>query len=300
MTTQLSPRGVHGESAHAVADVSDADSLLRFRYSRRPLKIISQEAHGGGSNDSYGGVDGIVVLEGEYFVPSTTSSSTVLVCMHPCAIMTTLPMPIALARAGLPVVVCSSRFPNNDSNLLMEKATKDLGAVVRYCRESLGFQHVVLLGWSGGGSLSAFYQSQAESPTLTAPVDFVRARLPPADGLLIMAAHASRARILTEWLDPSIWLLHKASAAAEEAELREFDLYGPSAPQPPYTAEFVRRYRAAQVAQSERVTAWLCAMVYVATPHVRMLQPRMSGAATPHLRCCNYVRWRGTGGSRRG
>jgi hypothetical protein len=246
----LSRHGVHGESAHAVADVSDADSLLlRFRYSRRPLKIISRETHGGGSNDSYGGVDGVVVLEGEHFVPSTTSASTVLVCMHPCAIMTTLPMPIALARAGLPVVVCSSRYPNNDSNLLMEKAAKDLGVVVRYCRESLGYERIILLGWSGGGSLSAFYQAEAESPTLSAPVDFVGDRLPMADGLIIMAAHSSRARILTEWLDPSIWLLRKGDAlgAREEAELREFDLYGPSAPQPPYTADFISRFRAAQV-----------------------------------------------------
>ena len=65
---------------------------------------------------------------------------------------------------------------------------------------------VLLAGWSGGGSLSSFYQSQAElgpRAITHAPagdqVDLPAAELIPADGLLIMAAHASRARIFTEW-----------------------------------------------------------------------------------------------------
>ena len=43
----------------------------------------------------------------------------------------------------------------------------DLGAYVRHAKEKLGYQNVVLLGWSGGGSLSLFYQAEAENPTIT-------------------------------------------------------------------------------------------------------------------------------------
>jgi len=34
-----------------------------------------------------------------------------------------LPLPMALARAGLHVVTCTSRYPNNDSCLIMEKVS---------------------------------------------------------------------------------------------------------------------------------------------------------------------------------
>ena len=44
---------------------------------------------------------------------------------------------------------------------------RDLGAWIRHAREVLGYHHIVLAGWSGGGSLSMFYQAQAEHPTIT-------------------------------------------------------------------------------------------------------------------------------------
>ncbi len=68
---------------------------------------------------------------------------------------------------------------------------------------------VVLVGWSGGGSLSLFYQAQAENPTITHTpagdeVNLIEAGLKPADGVIFIAAHLSRAETLTEWLDPSV------------------------------------------------------------------------------------------------
>ena len=128
------------------------------------------------------------------------------------------------------------RFPHNDSPLLMEKVVRDLGAVIRHCHKRLRYKRVVLGGWSGGGSLAAFYQSQAEAPVtarVAAPVpppmrgyslasdDVV---LPPADAVMILAAHSSRARILTEWLDPSIYLLRRGTHPEAERELGRFNL----------------------------------------------------------------------------
>ena len=67
--------------------------------------------------DTYGGVAGIFVLEADLLVPSSTSPQTSSVCvfMHPCAAMNMLPMPIGLARCGLHVLICSSRYAGNDS-----------------------------------------------------------------------------------------------------------------------------------------------------------------------------------------
>ena len=103
--------------------------LFRFKYDRRPVKVVVVEAAGG--HDSYGGLHNAFVLEGDHLVPSTTSKkvpSTVVVFMHPSAVMNLLPYPVALARAGVPVVTMASRFSNNDSGLVMEKVVKDLGA----------------------------------------------------------------------------------------------------------------------------------------------------------------------------
>jgi len=70
----------------------------------------------------------------------------------------------------------------------------DLGACIKHCKEKLGYKKVILAGWSGGGSLSAFYQSQAENPSVrSTPAgdspDLTKAALLPADAVMQLAAH---------------------------------------------------------------------------------------------------------------
>lgn len=206
--------------------------------------------------ETYGGGHDLVLLEGMHMRRPDATKDTVLVFMHPTATVNTLPMPREFARRGLPVLACGSRYPHNDSTLIMEKVLIDLGQYVRYAREQLGYKQVILAGWSGGASLSVYYQSQAQRPTVTAtpggePLDL--AGLPPADGLMQLAAHVSRASIMTESIDPAI-------RDERDPLLRDlaFDLYGKTgAPIPPYDPEFVVRYRAAQMARNRRITAWV-------------------------------------------
>jgi pimeloyl-ACP methyl ester carboxylesterase len=105
--------------------------------------------------------------------------------------------------------------------------------------------------------LSLFYQAEAEHPTLSAtpagdPPDLTRAGLTPADGVLLLAAHASRASIFTESLDPSV--IDEGDPERRDAEL---DLYSAANPhRPAYDAEYVRRFREAQVARNRRITGW--------------------------------------------
>jgi hypothetical protein len=122
----------------------------------------------------------------------------------------------------------------------------------------LGYKRVLLGGWSGGGALSLIYQAEAEAPSITHtpagdPLDLRKAGLLPADGVMLLAAHLSRNRTLTEWMDPSI---------TDEARPFERDptlnLYDPANPaQPPYDAGYVARYREAQIARNRRITAWV-------------------------------------------
>jgi pimeloyl-ACP methyl ester carboxylesterase len=167
-----------------------------------------------------------------------------------------MPFPLALARAGHHVLCAASRFAKNDTSLIMEKVAADLGAYVRHARHVLGYQRIVLAGWSGGGALAMFYQAQAERPTITATpagddYDLTKAGLVPADAVAFIAAHTGRARLLAEWIDPSV----RDETNPDDRDLA-LDLYASdNSNQPPYDAEFITLYRAAQVARVRRITA---------------------------------------------
>ena len=119
--------------------------------------------------ETYGfvGSQGTVNLEGVLMQPRGRKPDTVFLMMHPSSTLQLLPLPDAVARAGYAVLCMGSRYAKNDTALIYEKVALDLGACVRHAKEQLGFRHVVLLGWSGGGSLALFYQSQAQRPTIT-------------------------------------------------------------------------------------------------------------------------------------
>jgi pimeloyl-ACP methyl ester carboxylesterase len=230
---------------------------MRHEIDRRPVTLIFQDPSP--FKETYGGSESWVLCEGQHLVPQgAPGHGTVVIFMHPTGIMNYLPMPVALAHAGVPVLTCGSRYPHNDTALIMEKVVLDLGRYVRHAREVLGYKRVVLAGWSGGGSLSLFYQSQAERPTITAtpagdPVDVAGAGLIPADGIMQLAAHVSRAITLSEWIDPAV--IDERDPDRRDPAL---DVYGdPPGAAPPYPADFQTAYRAAQKARIARITAWV-------------------------------------------
>lgn len=208
--------------------------------------------------ETYGfsGSQGMVNLEGVLIAPRQHQPETVFVMMHPSSTLHLLPLPTALAKAGHAVLSMGSRYAKNDAPLIYEKVALDLNACIRHAREVLGFQKVVLLGWSGGGSLSLFYQSQAENPSITHTpagdaVDLVSAKLAPADAIVLEAAHAARARCLRDWIDPSV-----IDELDPEKRDPRFDLYSPALPvRAPYPADWLAEYRAAQLARIRRITA---------------------------------------------
>jgi len=210
-----------------------------MNYDRIPYLVAFQ--NDSGVRDVYGGPADIVVLECYQLKPET-QSDTALVFMHPIGGGAYLPMVNALARAGHHVIYANSRFRGTDSALIMEKVVADLGEVIKDAKTRLGYRSVVLAGWSGGGSLSLFDQQQAPALGLI-----------PADGIMLLAAHVSRHGTLTEWLDASI--LDESDPTRRDPEL---DLYNPGNPnQPPYSAEFLDRYRQAQITRNRRITTWV-------------------------------------------
>lgn len=240
--------------------------------------------------ETYGfaGSQGKTFLEGQRLVPRGVASDTVYLFMHPATTLNLLPMPTALAEAGLHVLCAGSRYAKNDSALIMEKVVYDLGQYIRHAREALGYGKVVLVGWSGGGSLSLFYQAQAERPSIThTPAgdayDLTAAKLERADGVVFIAAHLSRAETLTEWLDPSV----KSELDPDERD-PELDIYAADARhRPPFSAQFVARFREAQRARNRRITDWaLDRLEYLK----RKSDGEMERAFVVHRTMCD-VRW---------
>lgn len=229
-------------------------------YTREPFLIVFDESSA--IKETYAGQIGKVVLEGHRLKPAGSPGKTAVIFMHPIGGTQYLPMLTTMAKAGIDVISCNSRYPRNDSALIMEKVAADLGACVRYAKETFGYERVVFGGWSGGGSLSLFYQSQAEDPTITEtpagdPYDLTAADLIPADGVMLLAAHTSRAKTLTEWLDPSI--VDEADRFGRDPALNIFDPSNPN--QPPYDRDWLMTYRAAQIGRNRRITDWAQSML---------------------------------------
>ena len=205
--------------------------------------------------DTYGGEEGWAFIEAMRIAPADVPSKTCIVFSHPIGGGSFLPIMTALAREGHHVIYCNTRYRGNDTALIMEKCVVDLAACIRDLSTRFGYERVVLGGWSGGGSLALFYQEQAERPTLTEtpagdPPDLTSETLPPGDAIFLVAAHVSRSATLTEWMDPSI--LDESDPDRRDPEL---DLYDPDNPnQPPYSAEYLTRFRAAQIERNRRIT----------------------------------------------
>lgn len=159
-----------------------------------------------------------------------------------------------LAARGIGFLGWNTRFRGFESSFLLDHALVDIGVGVHWLRETQGVQTVVLLGNSGGGSLMAAYQSQAVEPNVTA-LDGMRPAtglddLPAADGYIASAAHPGRPDVLTAWMDGAVTDENDPVAGDPDLDLFD-DHHGP-----PFSAEFVRRYRAAQVARNQRITDW--------------------------------------------
>lgn len=209
--------------------------------------------------ETYGfaGNQGAINLEGIRFRPADLRpSDTLMVFMHPASTLQLLPVPRAMAASGAHVLCAGSRYARNDTALIMEKVLLDLGAYIRHAKTVWGYQHVVLAGWSGGGSLAMTYQAEAERPSITHtpagdPVNLKG--LIPADAVIFQAAHLSRAHLLADAIDPSV--RDELDPDHRDVELDIYDSRNPN--QPPYSAEYITRYRAAQLTRMRRITAWV-------------------------------------------
>jgi len=207
---------------------------------------------------------------GFLWLPPGKRPATVLTLMHPRADFARHYAIPALLRAGYAVLAQNSRTVGNDSMLVHEQILLDVAAGMRRLRD-IGFQRIVAVGNSGGGSLYTFYVSQAHAPqgsrlTDTAagePLDLNRFTMPRVDAIIYLAAHPGEGLFLLHAIDPSV--TDESDPLACDPTL---DMYDPgngfNAPpaETRYAPAFLERYRAAQHARVARIDA--CARDLVA------------------------------------
>jgi len=197
-------------------------------------------------------------VRGLLWAPDAPSRGALL--MHPRVDFTrhyTIPR---LVAAGCAVLALNSRNPNDDTDTVHEELALDVAAGVAHLRTLV--DDVVLIGNSGGGSLMALYQSQAEKPQAAriertpagAPTALPKAPMPPADALVLLASHRGEGHVLLRTIDPSV-----TDEADPHGTDEALDMYAPvngfgEPPEPSrYAPDFVERYRAAQRARVERI-----------------------------------------------
>jgi pimeloyl-ACP methyl ester carboxylesterase len=157
-----------------------------------------------------------------------------------------------LLERGRAAFGLNTRYINNDSSLLVERVIQDIGAGVKFLRRR-GYKRIVYIGNSGGGSVGALYQSQAERLTITqtpdgAPIDLRAEDLPPVDAMVLASCHIGRARHFAMSLDPSV--IDERDLLSTDPEL---DMFNPENG-PPYERGWLERYRAAQAERRRRIT----------------------------------------------
>lgn len=223
-------------------------------YSRTPFLIVHRQQSA--RKDVYGSIDDAVVLQAQ-LLRGDSPSDVVVIGMHPIGAPGYLPMFSQLARSGHHVIACATRYSNGDAALQMENVLVDLAACVADAKKRLGYERVVLAGWSGGGATMAGYQAEATERAITQtaagePTPLVDTELIGADALLLIATHRSRHHLLTGQLDPSI-----TDECDPETRVPALHLYDPAnRMQPPYPADFLTEYRREQIARNRRITDW--------------------------------------------
>ena len=190
-------------------------------------------------------------------------ANTVVTLMHPRADVTDHGLATRILRSGRAVWTQGSRSPNNDLNLLHEQAIIDFAAGQVFLRET-GFERVIPLGHSGGGTLTAFYCQQAGLPASERlartpsgrPVPLAETEMPLPDGVIFVAPHPGQGELVRRMIDPSV--VDESDPMSVDPRLDPFSATN-GFREPPessaYGDDFVVEYRKAQVERIARIDA---------------------------------------------
>ena len=173
--------------------------------------------------------------QGVYYTPDGERPNVALIATHYEIDFSEHYLAEFMAQRAFGFLGWNTRFRGLGPYFILEPALDDIAAGVRWLRDEADVETVVLLGNSGGASLMSAYQARASEP---------------GDLFVSLCAHPGRPEVLASWMDPSV--IDEDDLLATDPSLDMFD----ESNGPPYAADFVELYRAAQHARNDRITAW--------------------------------------------
>jgi len=159
------------------------------------------------------------------------------------------------------MVLClNTRFDNNEAEVLFETMALDVKQGVNFLRKQPGITKIIFWGHSGGGPTTSFYQAVAQNGTsyckgqnkLTQCGDEL-ARLPPADGIILVDAHPGNPARRVRGMNPAIVSENRPDLL--RPDLNPFNPnngFNPTGSSK-YSEEFQKKYFAAQAERMNRL-----------------------------------------------
>jgi pimeloyl-ACP methyl ester carboxylesterase len=193
--------------------------------------------------------------QGLYHTPAGKRPKTAFIATHYNVDFSEHYLGPLMAERGFGFLGWNTRYRGAEAWFVLEHALIDIASGVAWLREAAGVENVIILGNSGGASLMGAYQSQAIEPNIEAvggsSLPPAVSDLPKADLYIALQAHSGRPEVMTNWMDPSV--TDETDPMSVDPAL---DMYNPENG-PPYSPEFIEKYRAAQVARNDRITEWV-------------------------------------------
>jgi pimeloyl-ACP methyl ester carboxylesterase len=165
-----------------------------------------------------------------------------------------------MSKRGFAVMCVNGRADNNEALDRWNDLPLDAALGMRYLRETVKVEKVILFAHSGGGPLLSFYQSVAENGSAIcsdakklSPCDKSLEGLPPADGMVFFDAHPGTAITFLRSLDASV--VSEDDPTKTDPALDPYSPVNGYRPQgsSKYSEAFKKRYFAAQAARMNRL-----------------------------------------------
>ena len=164
-----------------------------------------------------------------------------------------------LARRGFMVLAVNPRSDNNEAAVHFEDNALDIKAGIEFLRRQPGITKILLLGHSGGGPATSFYQAVAEKgmsycrgPNKLVECNDALAALPRADGLVLVDAHPGVSVNGLRSLNPAV--IDERDPSTIDRALDPYDPANGYDPQHPhYSDAFKQKYFAAQAQRMNRL-----------------------------------------------
>jgi hypothetical protein len=196
--------------------------------------------------------------QGLYWVPSSGPVSHIaFLAVHRTADFLMHPSTQELPKRGFSVLGMNTRFQNNEERVNWELIALDVRAGVRFLRSQPGITKVILIGHSGGGPTTSYYQAVAENGLsycqgpnkLTQCSSSQLAGFTPADradGIVFTDAHPGNTVNRLRSLNGSVQ--SEDNPRITSADLDPFSVKNGFNPDGDsvYSEDFVRRYTDAQ------------------------------------------------------